>query len=486
MSTRQSRFLFVNGSVHIDVPIHRVPWDPTDDVSGTSVTQFFSEYLQPLAHFVTEHESRHVQQTLAYPALYLRAIREYRWALSALDDFRSRGDLPYDPRGLSRPATDLTDPIAGELARAYYTSVARYYAGRRADGGFVWGPEEETRELSPRRRFSEVKLLEAEAIAVHYNVSRKRGTTERFHPWARSGGAATSAIDDLVTVLTGNQDRDEVEELVLRFVPALVWHSFHTTWPVTAFWNYLEALIPPRGITQLAGMDSDGMFVVLGTLRFSERMIADCPLVTDQSLEKLIRENHPLADPWQQFDYDARLWAPIVDAEDDYPLRVAAHVRNQDGRWPDNLDFIDPSPEVFLALQAQYPASGYLVRVEAGDVAQGRRGVFRRLIPKSSWHVQDLTQWRERLAFLERAQVILANVYVQTSTLAAHGGRVEQTCWHSSCPVYSTFLCRLWDAIPQRYPDCEFLVHMERVLNHTVDAAGSGQTIRRVDNNNQQ
>jgi hypothetical protein len=44
-----------------------------------------------------------------------------------------------------------------------------------------------------------------------------------------------------------------------------------------------------------------------------------------------------------------------------------------------------------------------------------------------------------QLVYLDVAQVLLANVSVQTlPSRAVHGGRIEQTCWQRECPVHST------------------------------------------------
>ncbi len=487
MSTRQSRYLFVNGSVHMDVPHEQLPKDllasPDDEAA---LNQAFQAYIVGRGAFVFEHENRHVHQTLAYPALYLRALREFHWARAALSDFRDRGDIVYDRAGQSRPVLDPSDPFLTTLRRSYYASVGRYPAGCQEDGRVRWGEASAIGAVvkrENRRVFSEVKLIEAEALAVQYAVAGRRGVVGPFLRWAISHGANHSPIDDLVTILSCGVARERVEQAVLRMVPALVWHAFHTTWPVTAFLNFLECLMVRRRPDELADMDRKSMFALVGAMRKHDAFLHACPVLTPETITAVVAGQQPVTDTFGQFDDDPATWSALIDIDKDHPLSGWARARLQPNRWPDRMDFVDPAPDLFSRLQMDYPATSYLLRVSPHDDggAQQSRGIFRRWLPRVSWRPGDLEAWRALLVYSEIAQTLLANVYVQVFPADAfHGGTVEQTCWQTACPVHATGLCRSWDAIPRHHVNCEYLLLMPAILNHVVDPSGPTATIRQT------
>jgi hypothetical protein len=175
--------------VHIDASPKDLPSDLVSFAADDAlINKAFQTYIGGPGAFVFEHENRHVQQTLAYPALYLRAVREYQWARAALSDFRERGDLPYDPSWNWRLVVDPSHSDVQRIRRSYYVSVSRYAAGGRADGQFSWGEDSALSEVIRKRSFSEAKLLEAEAMAAQYALARARGVGGPFRVWARARG----------------------------------------------------------------------------------------------------------------------------------------------------------------------------------------------------------------------------------------------------------------------------------------------------------
>jgi len=171
-----------------------------------------------------------------------------------------------------------------------------------------------------------------------------------------------------------------------------------------------------------------------------------------------------------QFDEDTTTWRALAEAAPDYPLAKAILFK-LGSRWPEPLDFVDPSPDIVLRMQSGYPATAYILRVAPTEPAS--RGFYRRWVPRVPWRDADSTDFVGLLTLLEIAQTVMANVYMGAVPSEAYlTGQVQPTCWHEGCPVFPTGLCRSWDAIPPTYADCEFSQTMPRVLGHRVDPNG--------------
>ena len=470
MSTRQSRCLLVSGAVHIDAP-----WGAfariTSGSSDEQINHAFEGYLRGRGAFVHEHENRHIQQLLAYPALFLRGLREFQWSLAALKDFRERKEVTYNPHTLEAMALDPTSPDVIALRQSYHETVRRYEVGSEPSGAIRWGDPTGLKDVVRKRHFSEAKLLEAESLAVQYSVALKRGAKRPFRTWALQHGANPSPIDDLVTLTAVNLPRHVAETAILRAVPVFAWHAFHTTWPTTSFLNFLQYFTTQMDIALLVDAPPEKLFPMVGALRFSDRFRAHCPLIDEDGVRDLVEHRTPVSDPYLQFDYDPSTWRSMIEAEPQYPLSVPGLARCAPQRWPDPLDFIDPDPSIFAHLQIEYPATSYLIRVNADDDPRKRlRGTFRRWMPRVAWRPADVDVWRAGLIQLEVAQALLANMYAQALTPEAMlGGAVEHTCWHTACPIYPTGISRYWDAIPADYAACEYLTNLGPLLNHTAD-----------------
>jgi len=257
VSTRQSRFVLVDGSVHVHVRRDDLPADSDVEDDPANVNEWFSSYLRDKGAFVLEHESRHVHQLMAYPALYVRAVREATWARAFLADFRDRGDIDYDPTGQHRVVVDPSTPEVQFLIRKYQAIVAPYLAGTTSDGRLAWGDDPALKDVERSRSVSEATLMEAEALTVQYLVATKRGFDGEFRAWARARGTNPTSVNDLVTILCGAGERTLAERVLMTWLPALVWHAFHTTWPVTAYFNFLAALTAQAPYLDLARIDRD-------------------------------------------------------------------------------------------------------------------------------------------------------------------------------------------------------------------------------------
>jgi hypothetical protein len=471
--------VFVDASVHVHADRSNLPAGSEEDENDPkTVNEWFSEYLGELGAFALEHENRHVHQLMAYPALYVRGLRESRWALTCLADFQERGDIPYDPTGQHRIVVDQSAPEVQFLIRNYQSTLTPYLAGTTSDGRLAWGDDPALPQLERTRSLSELTLIEAEALVVQYHVATRSGFSGTFRSWARIHDANPTAVNDVVTVLAGTGDRRPVEEIVLSILPALVWHAFHTSWPMTAFFNFLEMLTGSGNVTALRGIAPDPAFALIGACRGDPTFLGNCPTLDHDGIVLTATSRMPVNEPFVQFEEDDRLWEALAEADPSYPLADAVRFRVGQ-RWPDPMEFVDPSADTLRRMQIDYPPSAYIVRVTPG--VGGERGFYRRWIPRTPWRQTDAASLAGHLTVLEIAQTVMANVYMAVVPPDAyHSGDVLPTCWHETCPVYPTGLCRFWDAIPSAHDDCEFLQAMPAALHHVIDSAGPNPTLRKT------
>ena len=482
MSTRQSRCLLIDAAIHVHARREDLPGGaPAQEADAATSNEWFAEYLGAQGAFVLEHESRHVHQIMAYPALYLRAIREYHWALAALADFRERGDLEYDPTGQYSIVLDPSAPEVRFLTDNYRTTVVLCPAGCTHDGRVVWGNDPLLDQVDRIRFISETTLLEAEALVIQYRLATRRGFVGGFRSWARARRVNPSAVNDIVTVLCGTRDREPIERAVLNLIPALVWHAFHTSRPATAFFNFLDALLAGSDVEGLRSVDIDMLFGIVGSVRFEPHFLDHCPLFDPGSFNELAHKGMPTTESFVQFDESSATWQALVAVEPGYALSGAIAFRVPDGRWPDPLDFVDPRPDMIERLQIAYPPSAYVLRVAPGRTQDSGGGFYRRWIPRTPWRDRDSDNFGGRLVLLEVAQTLLANVYVVVPRPEAqYGGDVQPTCWHVACPVHPTGLCRFWDSIPGDYRQCEYLQTMPEVMQHLIDSTCFPPKVRRL------
>lgn len=419
--------------------------------------------------FTRQHECRHVHQLLAYPGLYLRAIREHGWAWQMLIDFRNRGDLPYSPRGDTHLRLSGEHPEVDRLGHAYYSALKRYPMGVVRDGEIVWDDRLDRRPLAWRRWLSETKLLEGEALAVQFTTARGTGYHGTFRSWLTETRADATPISDVVTLLSEqfNQlaghsyaravDRDLLDDRVVGCFPVLVWHAFHTTWPVTAFFEFLRRFARP--IVQ--GIGPAELFVILSVSRQDPRFAEHCPVVGPAEISSLLR-SMPQEDPWCQFDDDASTWSAFTDMEADYPLAPAARQAHLDGKWPVPLDFAVPLPDLCEKLEASYPPFVYRITIGAG--------VFRQIAYRASWRTMPNDQAAAIAENIEMVLTLFANFYAHVVTPEEdREQRFIHTCPHTECPMHATGLSRFYDFLPAEWNDCRFLTMSPTVLAHEPD-----------------
>lgn len=304
---------------------------------------------------------------------------------------------------------------------------------------------------------------------MQFTIARGNGYHGTFRSWLTETRADATPISDVVTLLSEqfNQlaghsyartaDRDLLDERVVSCFPVLAWHAFHTTWPVSAFFEFLKLFARP--IVQ--GIEPGWLFMLLDFSRQEPRFLEHCPIAGPTDISSLLSQM-PQDDQWCQFDDDTDMWSALTEMEADYPLAPAARQAHIDGQWVAPLDFVVPLPEVCEKLEAGYPPFVYRITIGAG--------VFRQIAVRARWRTMPNDHAAAIAENLEMAWTLFANFYAHIVTPEEdREHRFIHTCPHVECPMHATGLSRFYDFVPAAWSDCRFLSTTPMVLAHEPD-----------------
>jgi hypothetical protein len=384
---------------------------------------------------------------ISYPALYLRALREFRFAYELMDNLRSI-DEPVAVRITPMRSWDIG-------LRAPTEAVYRLTVESASTVALAVGDPNDPRP----GELTETGLLEEDASIFQYKVEIDSfGTAAGYRQWLRERGRYTTAFRLLSRLMD--------PETAYIALPALVRAAFQTTWPVTIFASLVEWILK-HGLAYVPAVGVDSTYRVL-----MESLSTTLPTATPSSLEG--------------FDEDAALlgsdaWPTLLAENEIHPLRPLVMKLWQDRQDADRVlaSLFHPDREfdrrgggASAELQAYWPPVT-MVRVVHDDVRLGDTIV----IPTPDLiGAKPFPTWDRSYADYV---VELITMKEFAFNLAGYYGDAAHNCTHDTCPIHATGVCRRWMSIPKEFDACSFPGWLEREAARRVDV--ENRTLVRTD-----
>jgi hypothetical protein len=399
------------------------------------------------------HEWCHVLQAFAYPALYLRSLRELRVVQQTLDSLQGSGEI-------KRPFKVLLDPDWLATIRGPQEHVYRLHF--EADNTFVLEPASAD-SPSTIDDITETDLLESDAMIFQFKVERRgEGTGKEFADWLRQPRHYARAFKLAARYLG--------ESNAFVALPALVRSSYETTWPVTAFAHLIELILQsPSDLPMQIGVDR-----LYDFLSFSLTKNLPSPSQGPDSREPGRQEE------FVYLDVDAL--GRLADQGEYSPLtpyvRTFLARRKADSDYP---RWLFHPHEFFTGRDVLAGVSGIdeyrpvisITRILHPEIRLGQSvlEVAPAFADKPWPPLPEMTYQQYLVDWIRYKELVF-----EMATPAYEG--YGHSCPHTACQWHDTSLCRKWATIPKRYEDCWFPQWFSVATLHTLEGQGPDKYLR--------
>ncbi len=379
------------------------------------------------------HEWGHVLQSIYYPYLFLRGVRE----LALLDAIYAQARRA----GVALEAGRMV--LAQDAVESLLMDGVAFYFSRNATGGFEISPA--TGAQGGRHDITEIDLLEGANSVFEFRIIHgAEGDAVAYEAWLREGPRYTRTYKMLARAFG--------KDVAYRLLQPLVTAAFHTTYPVTAFTALLNAVArSPSDYNDFDPADAEVKFVNMlsrtappleqTTRRLVQRATDDgYAFLTSETMAILLRDSeqsplYPLA---------AKVWSPTARPGRQWLHRPYQYIRDRGHNIRDEIEWLTP-PFSFLF----FPPEPHL---RGGGICL-LSSLYRKT-PVPSWWGHGERLWTEVIDVLQFRRVLVFNL---ARDLPSAG---PQHCEHVGCSVHRTGLCNGNLYLPKEPAACRFRTYL--------------------------
>lgn len=162
--------------------------------SHTKYKQMLLRHYATLPGTTYLHEWGHILQSVYYPYLYLRNVRELGLIDTLLREFQMD----------TEPQIKTEWSLSEDFRTSFILDAFLYRVTSKEDGGLTVGPATSSRQV--RRDFCEVDLIEEANSIFEFKVTiEDYGDGEQYHDWLKQGAKYTT-IFRLLSKIFGRRD----------------------------------------------------------------------------------------------------------------------------------------------------------------------------------------------------------------------------------------------------------------------------------------